>query len=141
KIRSRDTHFPLRQDSDFWYLTGFPEPEAVALLVPGRKAAEYILFCREKDAEKETWHGRRAGQEGAIEIHGADDAFPIDGIDGDPAGWMRHGRRVYGTRGGHAELERRVIGWVKRRGEQLRSGAGWPRGFVSLEPFLLALSV
>src|SRR5690606_26388535 len=95
KIRSRDTHFPFRQDSDFWYLTGFPEPEAVAVLVPGRKAAEYILFCREKDAEKETWHGRRAGQEGAIEIHGADDAFPIDDIDDILPGLMENRTRVY----------------------------------------------
>lgn len=136
KIRSRDTHFPFRQDSDFWYLTGFPEPEAVAVLVPGRKAAEYILFCREKDAEKETWHGRRAGQEGAIEIHGADDAFPIDDIDDILPGLMENRTRVYYTMGAHPEFDSRVIGWVKRLREQLRSDAGTPHEFVSLDPFL-----
>lgn len=136
KIRSRDTHFPFRQDSDFWYLTGFPEPESVAVLVPGRQAAEYILFCREKDADKETWHGRRAGQEGAIEIHGADDAFPIEDIDDILPGLMENRARVYYTMGAHPEFDSRVIGWVKRLREQLRSDAGTPHEFVSLDPFL-----
>jgi Xaa-Pro aminopeptidase len=80
-IRNRDAHFPFRQDSDFLYLTGFNEPDAVMVLIPGRKHGEYILFCREKDPEQETWNGRRAGQEGAVEVYGADDSFPIDDID------------------------------------------------------------
>jgi Xaa-Pro aminopeptidase len=56
--RNRDVHFFYRADSDFYYLTGFAEPEAVAVLIPERVQGEYILFCREKDPEKETWHGR-----------------------------------------------------------------------------------
>ena len=74
--RNNDVDYPFRPDSDFQYLTGFPEPESVLVLAPGRTQGEYILFCRERDAEKETWHGRRAGLEGAIEFFGADDAFP-----------------------------------------------------------------
>ena len=58
--RNRDVEYPYRPDSDFYYLTGFEEPEAVAVLVPGRKQGEYILFCRERDAEMEQWNGRRA---------------------------------------------------------------------------------
>jgi len=65
--RNSDVDYPFRPDSDFQYLTGFPEPESVLVLAPGRTQGEYILFCRERDAEKETWHGRRAGLEGAIE--------------------------------------------------------------------------
>ena len=65
--RNRDVDFPFRQDSDFLYLTGFNEPDAVMVLAPGRKHGQYILFCREKNIEQETWHGRRSGQEGAIE--------------------------------------------------------------------------
>ena len=65
RIRSKDTTFPYRQDSDFWYLSGFAEPEAVLVLVPGRKHGECLLFCRERDADKEAWDGQRAGQEGA----------------------------------------------------------------------------
>jgi len=61
KSRSRDTNFTYRQDSDFYYLTGFDEPESVAVLISGRKAAEYIIFCRERDELMETWNGRRLG--------------------------------------------------------------------------------
>ena len=60
-IRNRDVEFPFRPDSDFFYLTGYPEPEAVAVLIPDRADGEFILFCRDKDIEMETWHGRRAG--------------------------------------------------------------------------------
>ena len=62
RIRSRDTHYPYRQDSDLWYLTGFPEPEAVLVLVPGRAHGEALLFCRERDPDREGWDGPRAGR-------------------------------------------------------------------------------
>ncbi|HHB12647.1 MAG TPA: Xaa-Pro aminopeptidase, partial [Chromatiales bacterium] len=65
RLRNRDVHYPFRQHSDFLYLTGFPEPDAVAVLAPGRKQGQYILFCRERDPKKEVWEGRRAGPEGA----------------------------------------------------------------------------
>lgn len=136
KTRSRDTHFPFRQDSDFWYLTGFPEPDAVAVLVPGRDSAEYILFCRERDLEKETWHGRRAGQAGAVERFGADDAFPIEDIDEILPGLMENRERVHYTMGAHPDFDRRVIGWVKRLREQLKSETHTPHEFISLDPFL-----
>ena len=80
-IRNRDAEYPYRPDSDFYYLTGFAEPEAVAVLIPGRKQAEYVLFCRERDPDKELWDGARAGQEGAQSIYGADDSFPIGDLD------------------------------------------------------------
>ena len=70
RVRSHDTHFPYRQDSDFWYLSGFPEPEAVLVLVPGRKHGEALLFCRERDLEREGWDGPRFGPEGAVEAFG-----------------------------------------------------------------------
>src|SRR5437870_54315 len=79
--RNNDVEYPYRQDSDFHYLTGFGEPEAVAVLVPGRPQAEYILFVRERDRVREIWDGRRAGPAGAARDYGADDAFPIGDID------------------------------------------------------------
>jgi len=79
--RNGDVEYLFRPDSDFHYLTGFGEPEAVAVLAPGRPQGEYIIFCRERDAEKETWHGRRAGLEGAVTTFKADDAFPIEDVD------------------------------------------------------------
>ena len=81
RIRNRDVEYHFRPDSDFYYLTGFPEPNAVAVLIPGRKQAEYILFCNERDPEMEIWNGPRAGQDGAVEDYAADDSFPISDID------------------------------------------------------------
>ncbi len=75
-VRNRDVEYDYRQDSDFQYLTGFPEPEAVLALIPGREHGEYVLFCRERNPERELWDGLRAGQEGAVRDYGADDAFP-----------------------------------------------------------------
>lgn len=75
--RNRDIDHAYRQDSDFWYLSGFPEPEAVMALIPGREHGEFVMFCRERDREMETWHGYRSGPEGAVKDFGADDAFPI----------------------------------------------------------------
>ena len=71
RTRSRDTDYPYRQDSDFYYLSGFPEPEAVLVLIPGRDHGEYVLFCRERNREMEIWDGFRAGQEGAVKKYAA----------------------------------------------------------------------
>ncbi|MDX1443426.1 MAG: Xaa-Pro aminopeptidase [Gammaproteobacteria bacterium] len=136
KIRNRDTHYPYRQDSDFWYLTGFAEPEAVAVLIPGRKAAEYVLFCRERDPERETWDGKRAGPDGACEEYGADDAFPIDDIDDILPGLMESRESVFYTMGSNKDFDQRVIGWVRRLQQQLRSESAGPQEFISLDPFL-----
>ncbi len=95
RMRSRDVEYRFRQDSDFYYLTGFAEPNAVAVLVPGRDNGEYLLFCRERDPEKELWDGRRAGPDGAMHDHDADDAFPIDDIDDILPGIMESCSRVY----------------------------------------------
>jgi len=81
KTRNGDVLYHYRPDSNFFYLTGFHEPEAVAVLIPGRDHAEYVLFVRDRDPTRETWDGRRAGPEGATSEYGADDAFPIGDID------------------------------------------------------------
>jgi len=73
--RSRDSEFPFRQDSDFHYLTGFPEPQALLLLLPGREAGESVLFCQDRDATLEAWTGIRLGAAGAVREHGIDEAF------------------------------------------------------------------
>jgi len=80
-VRSGDVEFIYRQDNDFYYLTGFAEPESVALFAPDEKE-QFILFVRPRDKERETWTGRRAGLEGAVADYGGDRAFPIDDLDG-----------------------------------------------------------
>jgi Xaa-Pro aminopeptidase len=132
-IRNRDAHFPFRQDSDFLYLTGFNEPDAVMVLKPGRKHGEYILFCREKDPEKETWDGRRAGQEGAIETYGADDSFPIDDIDDILPGLLEGTDSIFNIMGSYSAFDKRLIGWVTHIREQSRSGMHVPSEFVALD--------
>ena len=131
--RNRDADFPFRQDSDFLYLTGFNEPDAVLVIVPGRKHGEFILFCREKDEEQETWHGRRAGQEGAIEQYGADDSFPIDDVDDILPGLLEGTDSIYNIMGQYPEFDQRLIGWVNHIKAQSRAGLHVPSEFVSLD--------
>ena len=80
-VRNNDVTYPFRQDSDFAYLTGFPEPDAVAVLTPGHDDGDYHLFVRPHDRESEIWDGRRAGVEGAVDWFQADAAYPIDDLD------------------------------------------------------------
>jgi Xaa-Pro aminopeptidase len=132
RIRSHDTHYPYRQDSDFWYLSGFPEPEAVLVLIPGRKHGETLLFCRERDLEREGWDGPRAGQEGAVQQYGMDDAYPIEDMDEILPGLLEGRSRVYYHFGRDPEFDLKLIGWVKRVREHVRHGAQPPHEFMEL---------
>ncbi|MCK9532640.1 MAG: Xaa-Pro aminopeptidase [Gammaproteobacteria bacterium] len=136
RTRNRDVDHPYRPDSDFYYLTGFPEPEAVAVLMPGRPQGEFILFCRERDPLMETWHGRRAGLDGARERHGADDAFPISDIDEILPGLLENRARVFYTMGLSAEFDRKVVEWLNRLRQQSRAGIHTPGEFVALDHYL-----
>ena len=136
RVRNNDAHYPYRQDSDFHYLTGFGEPDAVLALVPGRKAAEAILFCRERDRERERWDGARAGPEGATAAFGMDDAFPIDDIDDILPGLIEGRTRVYYHFGRDSEFDLKLIGWVNRVRALVRQGARPPHEFVALSHLL-----
>ena len=134
--RNGDVEYPYRQDSDFHYLTGFGEPEAVAVLVPGRAQAEYILFVRERNPERETWDGRRAGPAGARRDYGADDAFPIGDMDEILPGLLENRARVFYTMGVYADFDQRVVGWVNGLRTQARNGRHPPQEFVALDHVL-----
>jgi Xaa-Pro aminopeptidase len=132
RIRSHDTHHPYRQDSDFLYLTGFPEPEAVLVLVPGRAHGQALLFCRERHPERELWDGPRAGPEGAVAQYGIDDAYPIDDIDEILPGLLEGRSRVYYHFGRDTDFDLKLIGWVNRVRAQVRQGAQPPHEFLEL---------
>jgi Xaa-Pro aminopeptidase len=132
RIRNRDTHYPYRQDSDLWYLTGFPEPEAVLVLVPGRTHGEALLFCRERDPEREGWDGPRAGPEGAVEQFGMDDAYPITDLDEILPGLLEGRSRAYYHFGRDAEFDLKLIGWLNRVRAMVRQGAQPPHEFLEL---------
>jgi len=131
--RNSDVEYNYRQGSDFYYLTGFNEPEAVAVLIPGREAAEYVLFVRDRNREREIWDGKRAGPEGAVEQYDANDAFPIADIDEILPGLLENRERVFYTMGLNQEFDQRVIGWVSTLRAQARSGLHPPQEFVALD--------
>ena len=131
RVRSRDTLFEYRPDSDLFYLTGFGEPDAVAVLVPGREQGEFLLFCRERDSERERWDGARCGPEGAIARFGCDDAFPIGDIDEILPGLLERSERVYYPMGTSPDFDQRLLGWIKGLNAKRQSGHG-PSDIVSL---------
>lgn len=107
--RNNDVDYPYRSNSDFRYLTGFPEPSAIAVLVPGRESSEYILFCRIRDRDAETWIGRRSGTEGAMAHYGADVAYPIDEFDERILDLLSGRDQLYMTRDIHPEFEQHLL--------------------------------
>ena len=135
-VRNRDVHHAYRPDSDFYYLTGFPEPEAVAVLIPGRPQGEYILFCRERDPKKEQWDGPMAGQEGAVELYGADDAFPIADLDEILPHMLESCERVFYAMGCDHALDQHMSEWVAQVRAQSRGGISGPVEFLALDHYL-----
>lgn len=139
-IRARDTHYKFRQDSDFRYLTGFPEPDAVAVLVPGRKVdgykSEYVLFVRDRNPEREIWDGRRAGPEGAVRDYGADEAFSIDDFEEQLHQLVAGRKHVHYSMGEHLDWDAKIAAVVREIREVSRRGAAAPTDFVALETSL-----
>ena len=136
--RNRDVHHPFRQDSDFYYLTGFPEPEAIAVLAPGGEH-EFLLFCRERDPHMEIWHGRRAGPQGAMERYGVDNAHPIAEIDKLLPPLLENRERVFYAIGYNPDFDQRMMGWINQVRGKARTGARAPVTFVALEHLLHAM--
>jgi Xaa-Pro aminopeptidase len=136
QVRSRDTGYPFRQDSDFYYLSGFVEPDAVLVMLPGRRHGQFIMFCRERDPGREQWHGHRAGPEGACEKFDADDAFPIGDIDDILPGLLEGRERVYYSMGRSAEFDRQIMGWVNSIRGKESTGAVPPGEFTDLDHML-----
>jgi Xaa-Pro aminopeptidase len=107
-VRSGDVEFIYRQDNDFYYLTGFAEPESVALFAPDEKE-QFILLVRPRDKERETWTGRRAGLEGAVADYGADKAFALDELDGVLRRHLDKVDRIYYPLGANERMNGRIL--------------------------------
>ncbi|HEY9281999.1 MAG TPA: Xaa-Pro aminopeptidase [Pyrinomonadaceae bacterium] len=123
-VRSNDTHYRYRQDSDFFYLTGLDEPDSVAVIRPAHPDHPYTLFVRPRDPERETWEGRRAGVEGARELYGADAAHPVEEFGEKLGGLLDGARNVYYRLGARAELDGllvKQIGAMRQRGRTQRA--------------------
>ncbi|MCU7959990.1 MAG: aminopeptidase P N-terminal domain-containing protein [gamma proteobacterium symbiont of Bathyaustriella thionipta] len=134
--RNGDVDHVFHPDSNFYYLSGFPEAHAIAVLIPERKHGEYILFCEEKDEQKELWEGRRAGQQGAIEQYGADDSFPIDDVDDILPRMLEQAERVFYVMGAHPHLDSKLSQWINRIRSQSRNGKQGPLEIIALDHYL-----
>jgi Xaa-Pro aminopeptidase len=128
--RTHDLDFEYRQDSDFYYLMGFKEPEAVLLLAPDHPEHQVVLFVRPRDPERETWDGRRAGTEGAVRDHGADAAYPIDQIDQILPHYLSNQSSLYYRFGKDAAFDERVMGWLGSVRAKTRQGVSAPSTMV-----------
>src|SRR5678815_2420978 len=108
--RSYDTEYKFRQDSDFWYLTGFPEPDAIAVITSGSRKP-YTLYVRPRDPEMETWFGRRQGVDGAVKNYGADRAFSIDKFAGDIGKLLDGHEKLYYRFAVDKDLDQTILGY------------------------------
>lgn len=135
-LRNGDADYAYRQNSDFYYLTGFAEADAVLVLIPGRKTGECLLFCQEKDVTKELWNGRLLGPEAAIEVLGVDDSFPITDIDDILPGMIEGRERVYSPMGKDEAFDHQLMEWVRVIRSKVRSGAHPPGEFLVLDHLL-----
>lgn len=131
QVRNADNHFPFRYDSTFHYLTAFPEPEAVLVLIAG-ESPRSILFCREKDMEREIWDGFRHGPDAAKTLFGFDEAHPIARLDELMPALLENQPSLYGLLGDDVRWDARLIGWVNTVRGRARSGVTAPEQFADL---------
>ncbi|WP_020561357.1 Xaa-Pro aminopeptidase [Thiofilum flexile] len=133
KTRNHDAEYIFRQDSDFYYLTGFNEPEAVAVLIPNRAEGEYVLFCRERDPAAEQWTGYRAGIEGAKAKYGANESYPISQLAEIMPKLLANKDCVYYRMGMDWIFDKQVFTWLNGVRAQVRAGIKAPTTFKMLD--------
>ncbi|ODT77105.1 MAG: Xaa-Pro aminopeptidase [Nitrosomonadales bacterium SCN 54-20] len=138
RVRNRDAHYPYRFDSYFYYLTGFGEPEAVLVIVAGPVdgVSKHILFCREKNAEREIWDGYRYGPGAAREAFGFDEAYPLSMLDERLPQLIAGQPAIYYSLGHDAAWDKRVVGWINEIRQQVRSGLTPPEDIRDIRRLL-----
>lgn len=141
--RSGDTHYPFRQASNFYYLTGFDEPEALLLLIKRvlksgskRCTTKTVLFCRDKNPTVERWEGPRMGPKGACQHYGMDEAFPMDAIDTIAPNLLAEITHLYHTLGRCQTIDHHVAQWLNVLRAKARSGVQLPQTLIDLEPLV-----
>lgn len=129
RVRNRDSHYPYRFDSYFYHLTGFTEPEAVLVLIGGPQGRS-ILFCRDRDMEREIWDGYRQGPQGALKNLGFDAAYAITEIDHLLPDLLAGQPQIFYALGQDAAWDARVTGWLNTVRSQARSGVSAPAAII-----------
>lgn len=134
-IRNRDSHYPYRFDSYFYYLTGFKEPEALLVLIAGEDPRS-ILFCRDKDIEREIWDGFRYGADAAKQTFGFDKAYSFDALDELMPKLMTNQSKLFYSLGADSAWDARVTAWLNQVKTQTRSGASAPDEVVDVRKLI-----
>ena len=134
-MRNRDADYKYRTDSSFFYLTGFAEPEAVAVIETSENGEEYTysLFCRERNREMEIWNGYRAGVDGAIDDYDADEAYAIDLLDEEIIEKLLNKEKLFYRIGQRAEFDARVAKWIVEANGESRKGTTAPAQLIQLD--------
>lgn len=135
-LRNNDSVYPFRQDSDFYYLTGFEEPDAVLVLIPKRKEGEYILFNRVRDRDREIWEGPRAGQEGACKEFLADQSFPIEQFSAMLPELLVGKEKIHYPLGRNKEFDKKLMLALNQIRAKVRGGVLSPEAFFDIAPTL-----
>ena len=136
KNRSRDTYYPYRPDSDFFYFTGFSEPDALMILAPGRPEGEFILLVRPKDPLKEIWDGHMEGLIGAKRNFGANQSYKIEDLIKVLAEVFPNRQKIFYTLGNQNDYDKKVIDTFNQVKANQRRGGVVPTEVVSLEPLI-----
>jgi Xaa-Pro aminopeptidase len=134
-IRNRDSHYPFRFDSYFYYLSGFKEPESVLFLIAGPQA-KTILFCRDKDIEREIWDGFRYGPAAAVSEFGIDAAYSMSQLDEIAPQLMANQSKLFYSLGAETVWDARVTGWINQLRSQARTGVSVPDSIVDVRKLL-----
>ncbi|MBU2737621.1 Xaa-Pro aminopeptidase [Acidithiobacillus concretivorus] len=132
KQRNSDVQYPFRGDSDFLYLTGFEEPEAVLVLIPGHSEGEQILFCRPRDPARETWDGRRAGLEGALAQCQVDRCYSIHDLNEQIPALLEGRELLFYPMGQSSDFDARVMHWRNLAKSKIRQGIRYPQEVVDV---------
>jgi len=132
QIRNNDVEYPFRQDSTFYYLTGFNEPDAYIVLCPNKDEGEYVLFVRPKDKTMEIWNGYRSGPEGAVNDYQADKAFECEKIDQILPDILSDKESIYASFGQNPDFDQRIMRWVNQVKKQARKGISAPTQFIDV---------
>lgn len=136
KSRISDTEYSYRQDSNFYYLSGYEEPESLILIRPNQDKERFIIFCRDRDPLREQWDGFRTGQEGVIQDYGADAAYSINSIDEIMPKLLDGAKNIYFSMSAPCGVDAKISSWVEDIRKNTRSGAEPPQNLLSLDSIL-----
>ena len=138
-FRNNDNHYTYRQDSSFYYLTGFAEPEAVAIIIPGRVEGEFVLFNRVRDESMETWYGYRAGQDGACEDYNAKQAYPIETFEEKLPELLSSKKQLFYAFSQSDQLETIIRNSIGQLSRKVRAGVNAPDEILNLENIIFEM--